>query len=106
MEIIEQMSSERFETVCDAGVDLVKELFAVLKKFNLTPGDAMAVIGIAVAGVAKGHKIPQEDLLECLDVAGKMWREEQRPEGTGIVFDPIHRRPEYVEPARDMTSEN
>lgn len=106
MQIIEKMPSERFETICDAGVELVKRLIEVLGEFGLGLEHGSAVIAVAAAGVAKGSQIKPDDVAEMVESVIHMWREEKRDGKSGIVFDPAHRRDDYVAPGRDASREN
>lgn len=108
MEIIEvaKMEEERFDSICDAGVELVNELVSIMQRRGLESSDALAVISIAMAGVIKGSNVDRADVETAVDQAGHMWRTEVRNGETGIAFDPMHRRPDYVAPERDLASEN
>lgn len=106
MQIIEKMEDDRFENICDAGVELVQSLIEILKTRGLDPSDALPVVAIAMAGIAKGSKISTDHAMEAVEVARPFWRNEMNGEENGIVFDPAHRRSDYVAPARDITAEN
>lgn len=106
MEVIDKLPQEVMESICDAGTDLVSELMSVLQRHDLGHEHALAVIAVATAGVALASKADSEQVKECIESVTPMWREEIRPEGRGIVFDPEHRRPGYVQPERDLSQEN
>lgn len=106
MQIIEKMPDEQFETICDAGVELVQRLTDVLEKFGLGLEHASAVIAVAAAGIAKGSRIKSNELTDMVEAVIHMWREEKRGGENGIVFDPAHRRVGYNPPARDASKEN
>lgn len=100
------MPDDRFEAICDAGVELVKRLIEVLQEFDLGIENASAVISVAAAGVAKGSKIGSKEVTEMVDSVIDMWREEKHDGQSGIVFDPAHRRPGFVPAVRDSSKEN
>ena len=106
MQIIEKMPDEQFETICDAGVDLVKELVAVLNRHGLGLEQATSVLAVAAAGIAKGSNVKLTEFLEAAELVQPMWREENRGGQQGLVFDPAHRRIDLVPQVRDTSTEN
>jgi len=97
MQVIEKMSDGDFDEVCDAGVDLVKALTLVLKRHGLGVDQASNVLAVAAAGVAKSMKLNPSDFVEAVISITPMWRHDTTDEsGTGVVFDPAHRQPDFV----------
>jgi hypothetical protein len=107
MQVINPMSDEKFDTVCEAGVELVKKLRLILITNGLGPEEAANVLAMAVGGVIKGTDIEPEQFMQAAYVSFQMWRQEEGIEGIeGLVFDPPHKRPGFVPVARDFAAEN
>lgn len=106
MQVVEKMEDDRFESICDAGVELVKHLAKILQDRGLDLADASAVIAVANAGVVKGSNIKSSDMKEMVDSVIGYWREEHTKDGRGVVFDPPHRRPDFNPIVRNPSSEN
>jgi len=102
MEIIEATPRDEFEDICDAGDELLNELYAVLNRRGLSIEHAPNVLVIAAGGVMVGSGFPSEYLAEGSTTAMQLWRSEQLADGsTRIVFDPPHRRPEVIAARKD-----
>jgi hypothetical protein len=106
MQIIDKMPSEQFEKVCDAGVDLVKELINVLNRFGLGQEHAAGVLAVASAGITKGSHLELDEFSEMISAIGPMWRQVVQSGQNGIVFDPAHRRPGFEPVQRNVELEN
>lgn len=107
MQVINPMSPERFDTVCEAGVELVKKLRQVLTVMGLGSEEAANVLAMAVGGVLKSADIDPEQFMQATYVSYQMWRQEENVEGLdGAVFDPPHKRPDFVPKTRDLSQEN
>lgn len=107
MEVINPMSEDRFETVCEAGVKLVEQLKLVLRLSGLGPEDAANVLAMAAGGVIKSTEIDPEQFMQAAYISHQMWRQEEDVEGIdGAVFDPPHKRPDFVPKARNPLAEN
>lgn len=106
MQIIEKMPDEQFEEICDAGVELVQELVKVLERHGLGLEHGSTVLAVAAAGIAKGSHIVMSDFVETIESVAPMWREESRQGKRGIIFDPAHRRSDYVAVELDPSAGN
>lgn len=107
MQVINPMGSERFDTVCDAGVKLVEQLKRILRASGLGQEEAANVLAMAAGGVLKSSNLEPDEFMDATYVAFQMWVQKEGTKGiSGAVFDPPHKRPDFVPVARDMTSEN
>jgi hypothetical protein len=107
MQVINPMSDERFDAVCEAGVELVKKLRLVLIANGLASEEAVSVLAMAVGGVIKGTDIEPEQFMRAAYMSFQMWRQEEGIDGIeGLVFDPPHKRPGFIPVARDPSMEN
>lgn len=107
MQVINPMSDEKFDAVCEAGVELVKKLRLLLITNGLGSEEAANVLAMAVGGVIKGTDIEPDQFMQAAYVSYQMWRQEEGLEGIeGLVFDPPHKRPGFVPVERDPLTEN
>lgn len=96
MEIIDKMNKNDFDSICDAGLELVGKLMQILKDNGLGHEHAASVIAVAAAGIAKGSSIKNIDIAEMADSIKHLWS----VQNNGIVFD------RGAEIERDITNEN
>jgi hypothetical protein len=106
MEIIEKMEDTKYDAICDAGVELVKELAEVLKRRGLDRCQAFNVLVVAAAGVAAASELTSEDLAEGVDSVIHMWRVHDEGGDRVAIFDPAHLHPDFVAPERDLLASN
>ncbi len=107
MQVINPMSNDKFDTVCDAGVKLVEQLKKVLASSGLSLNEAANVLAMATGGVIKSLDVDPEQFMQAAYVSHQMWRQEDGVKGlAGAVFDPPHKRPDFVPASRDRSSEN
>ena len=100
------MPDGQFDQICDAGVELVRALTAILKSHGIGLEHASSVIGVAAAGVAKDLRLDLSEMTEIIASVSHMWRPAKAGEESGVVFDPAHRRPDFVPIVRDATLGN
>ena len=107
MVVINPMSDQKFDTVCEAGVKLVEQLKQVCIQAGLNPNEAANVLAMAAGGVIKSLDVDPEQFMQAAYVSFQMWRQQQGIAGIeGAVFDPPHKRPGFVPVAKDRTQEN
>lgn len=106
MEIIEKMPTEAFDNICDAGVELVKQLVVILGRFGLGPENAISVLAVATAGIAKGSQVETDDFVQMFESISPMWSVRAQNGRNGIVFDPVHRHPNFTYPVVDPSTQN
>ncbi len=107
MQVVNPMNDEKFETVCDAGVELIEQLKKVLASSGLSLNEAANVLAMATGGVIKSLNIDPEQFMQATYVSHQMWRQQQGVKGlAGAVFDPPHRRPDFTPAERDRSAEN
>lgn len=94
MEIIEKMSDSQYESICDAGIDLMAELASILHRRGLSPEQAFNAIVVAASGVTAAAGLTSNDLAEGVDSIIHMWRVSESPTGREVYFDSSHVRPE------------
>jgi hypothetical protein len=88
MEVIEKMSDEQYDSVCDAGVELVTKLAELLRRHKLTGDQAFNVFVVAAAGVAAASGLTSNDLAEGVDSVIHMWRVREVAGERHAHFDP------------------
>jgi hypothetical protein len=97
MQVINPMSDEKFDTVCEAGKQLVEQLKRILDMAGLAPEEAANVMAMAAGGVIKSGEIDPEQFMQAAYVSYQMWRQDPGTRGIdGVVFDPPHKRPGFV----------
>lgn len=107
MQVITPMNENKFDTVCEAGVKLIEQLKKVLATSGLGPEEAANVLAMAVGGVIKSLGIDPEQFMQATYVSHQMWRQEPGVKGlNGVVFDPPHKRADFVPAQRDSAQEN
>lgn len=107
MQIITPMNENKFDTVCEAGVKLIEQLKKVLTSSGLGQEEAANVLAMAVGGVIKSLNIDPDQFMQATHIAHQMWRQESGVKGlNGAVFDPPHKRADFVPAQRDSTKEN
>lgn len=107
MQVVNPMSREKFEVVCDAGVKLVEQLKRVLASSGLGPEEAANVLAMAAGGVIKSTDIEPDQFMEAAYISYQMWRQRDGVTGiAGAVFDPPHKREGFVPVERDRSMEN
>jgi hypothetical protein len=107
MQVINPMSDEKFDNVCDAGVKLVEQLKKLLAASGLGLEEAANVMAMATGGVIKSLNVEPEQFMQAAFVSYQMWRQEPGTRGlVGAVFDPPHKRADFVPAERDRASEN
>lgn len=107
MQVINPMSDDKFDTVCEAGVELLKKLRLILVTSGLGPEEAANVLAMATGGVIKSIDIDPDEFMQAAYVSFQMWRKEDGLEGIeSLVFDPPHKRPGFVPVKRDTSTEN
>jgi hypothetical protein len=107
MQVVNPMSDEKFDSVCAAGVKLVEQLQRLLASSGLNPSEAANVLAMATGGVIRSLDIEPEQFMQAAYVSYQMWRQEPNVTGLdGAVFDPPHKRPDFVPAERDRSAEN
>lgn len=107
MEVINPMSEDKFDVVCDTGVKLVELLKHLLDATGLGPQEAANVLAMATGGVIKGLGVDPEQFMQAVFIAYQMWRKEDGAPGlNGTIFDPPHKRPGFTPVTRDVSNEN
>lgn len=86
------MPDSQYESICDAGVELVGELQAVLRRHGLTRDQAFSVLVVAAAGVSAASELTSAVLAECVDHVIHMWRIRDVDGDREAFFDPTHMR--------------
>ncbi len=104
MEIIEKMPNEEYGAICDAGVELVRELTEVLRRRGIGREHAFNVLVVAAAGVAAVSDLTADDLAAGVDSVIHMWRVKDEGGDRVAVFDP-NRIPPSI-PASDTPTAN
>jgi hypothetical protein len=107
MQVVNPMSSEKFDTVCEAGKKLVEQLQRILDLAGLAPEEAANVMAMAVGGVIKSGEIDPEQFMQAAYISYQMWRQDPDVSGIeGAIFDPPHKRAGFVPVPRDRSAEN
>lgn len=106
MQIIEKMNDDSFDQICDAGAEMVAELVKIMDKHGIPLEQASNIMAVAAAGVTVGGGLELDKFSVAVELSVPMWRAEVRNGVQGIVFDPPHRRPDFVGVKRDATKEN
>ncbi len=98
------MPENQYESICDAGVELVRELASVMKRFGLEREQAFNVLVVAAAGVAAASELTSSDLAEAVDSVIHMWRVDDVDGDRQAVFDPPHLHSDFVQQAQPPTN--
>ena len=107
MQVITPMNENKFDTVCEAAVKLVEQLKKILDASGLASDQAGNVLAMATGGVIKSLGIDPEQFMQSMHVTHKMWRQQQGVHGIdGAVFDPPHKRADFIPVERDTAQEN
>lgn len=106
MQVIEKLPSTEFETICDAGVELLKKLFMIMDERGIGLEHAASVLAVCAAGATKGNPITPSQFASAIDSVSPYWRSVDNGKVSGVVFDPAHRRDGYVIPDRETGSDN
>lgn len=107
MQIVNPMGNDEFDNVCETGVKLVEQLKKLLISNGLSQNQAANVLAMAVGGVIKSLEIDPEEFMQAASIAFQMWRQENGTTGiNGVIFDPPHKRPDFVPASRDSSLEN
>lgn len=107
MQVINPMSETKFDTVCEVGVKLVEQLKQLLASSGLGPEEAANVLAMATGGVIRGIGVDPEQFMQAAFVSYQMWRQEPGTKGlNGAIFDPPHKRADFVPTPRDTSAEN
>ena len=107
MQVVNPMSNEKFDVVCDAGVKLVEQLKKLLSASGLGPEEAANVLAMAAGGVIKSTDIEPDQFMEAAYISYQMWRQREGVVGiAGAVFDPPHKRADFVPVDRDRSMDN
>ena len=103
MEVIEKMSNTQYEAICDAGVELVRELTAVLKRFGLDRDQAFNVLVVAASGITAVSELSSVELADAVDTVIPMWRVQDVDGDRQAIFDPTAMK---CEPTVDPLASN
>jgi hypothetical protein len=107
MQVVTPMNENKFDTVCEAAVKLVEQLKKILDASGLDPDQAGNVLAMATGGVIKSLDIDPDQFMQSMHITHKMWRQEHGVNGIGgAVFDPPHKRSDFVPVERDSSREN
>jgi len=107
MEVIEKMPDTQYESICNAGVELVQALASIVKKYGLGHEQAFNVIVVAAAGVAAVSDLTAENLAEGVESVLHMWKVSEDQSGDRqLTFDPTHMRSDAVPQAQDPLAAN
>lgn len=107
MQVVNLMNEAKFDIVCETSVKLVEHLKNLLKASGLGPEEAANVLAMATGGVIRGLGVEPDQFMQAAFISYQMWRQEDGVNGlNGTVFDPPHKRPNFVPAARDTASEN
>ena len=74
MEIVEKMSDEQYATVCEAGVEVVEQISAVLKRFGLSPDQGFNVLIVAAGGMTVASELSSRHLAQGVDSVQHLWQ--------------------------------
>ena len=88
MEVIEKMENAQYASICDAGVELVEQLAAVLRRNGLAPEHAFNVLIVAAAGVSAASDLTSAQLAEGVDSVIHMWKIDDVDGDRHATFDP------------------
>lgn len=106
MEVIEKMPDDQYDSICNAGVDLVNVLFEVLGRHGIPSSQAFNVMAVAAAGVVRASGLTASHLGQGIESVIHMWRIEDVDGCRQAVFDPPHLRPGFVAVVPDPMSGN
>jgi hypothetical protein len=88
MKIINKMPDVVFETICEAGVDLINQsLIPLLNKKDINLSEAANVMAVTVAGVLKASNISIEEFITAVEAISPMWTNETKGNERGVVFN-------------------
>ncbi len=107
VQVINPMNEQKFDIVCETGVKLVEQLKQLLAASGLGPEEAANVLAMATGGVIKGLGVDPEQFMNAAFISYQMWRQEEGVKGlNGAIFDPPHKRADFVPVPRDHSAEN
>jgi hypothetical protein len=96
MEVIDKMPDSQYESICDAGVDLMREMAEVLKRHGLSRDQAVNVLVVAAAGVVAASGLTSSDLAEGIDSVIHMWHVRDVDGERQASFDPACQAPDVA----------